>query len=68
MTGVPIGSGTGGDLSIGPALAKLRRDNALANEVIDPSEDEPHIVGIPKKFQHPADQVAPSRDPGSSPR
>jgi hypothetical protein len=59
MTGIPGGAGTGGDLSIGPALDKLRRDNALTDQVIDPSEDEPHIVGIPKKYQRPAGSEDP---------
>lgn len=49
----PVGGGTGGDLSIGPALEQLRRDNALSNQVHDPSEDEPHIVGIPERFLLP---------------
>lgn len=48
MTGIPSSGGTGASMSIGPALAKLRRDNALSDEVHDPSEDEPRIVGIPK--------------------
>ncbi|MCC6494629.1 MAG: hypothetical protein IT193_00050 [Propionibacteriaceae bacterium] len=49
----PAGGGTGADLSMGPALAKLRRDNALADEVHDPAEDEPRIVGIPRRFREP---------------
>jgi len=47
--------GTGGDLSVGPALEQLRHDNALDNHVIDPADDAPHIVGIPKKFQQQAE-------------
>jgi hypothetical protein len=44
--------GVGGGGSAGPdlALEQLRRDNALTNQVHDPAEDEPHIVGIPKRF------------------
>jgi hypothetical protein len=49
----PVGGGTGGDLSVGPALEQLRKDNALTSQVHDPAEDEPHIVGIPKRFQVP---------------
>ncbi len=51
----PAGGGTGADLSIGPALAKLSRDNALADQVHDPAEDEPRIVGIPRRFRQPDD-------------
>lgn len=53
----PVGGGTGADLSIGPALAKLRRDNSLSDEVHDPAEDEPRIVGIPRKFRQPEASV-----------
>jgi hypothetical protein len=47
--------GVGGGGSAGPdlALEQLRRDNALLNTVHDPAEDEPHIVGIPKRFLIP---------------
>lgn len=47
--------GVGGGGSAGPdlALEKLRRDNALTDQVHDPAEDEPRIVGIPKKYQQP---------------
>lgn len=62
MTGIPSGGGIGAHLSIGPALAKLRRDNALSNEVHDPSEDEPRIVGIPKRYQPPV-EAPPDADP-----
>jgi hypothetical protein len=55
MAGGPSISGaSSGFVSIGPALEQLRRDNALADAVHDSTEDEPHIVGIPKKFQAPA--------------
>ena len=53
----PVGGGTGGDLSVGPALEQLRKDNALTNQVHDPAEDEPHIVGIPKRFLIPDDDT-----------
>ena len=53
----PVGGGTGGDLSVGPALEQLRKDNALTNQVHDPAEDEPHIVGIPKRFLIPDDDA-----------
>ena len=59
MPGFPSSSGNGADLSLAPVLDKLRRDNALTDEVVDPGEDEPHIVGIPKKFQRPADAEKP---------
>jgi len=47
--------GVGGGGPAGPdlALEQLRRDNALTDQVHDPAEDEPHIVGIPKKYQLP---------------
>jgi hypothetical protein len=53
MSGLAANGGTGANLSLGPALAKLRKDNALAiaDAPYDPEEDEPHIVGIPKKYQ-----------------
>ena len=54
----PVGGGTGGDLSVGPALEQLRKDNALTNQVHDPAEDEPHIVGIPKRFLITDDETA----------
>ena len=59
MTGIPSSGGTGANLSIGPALAKLRRDNALSDEVHDPSEDEPRIVSIPEGHEP---QVEAPRD------
>jgi hypothetical protein len=51
--------GVGGGGSAGPdlALEQLRRDNALTNQVHDPAEDEPHIVGIPKRFLIPDDET-----------
>ena len=47
--------GVGGGGSAGPdlALEKLRRDNALTDQVHDPAEDEPRIVGIPRKYRQP---------------
>jgi hypothetical protein len=54
---VSIHGGYGYDLSIGPTIAKMRRDNQLVDEVHDPGEDEPRIVGIPRAFQHPADEA-----------
>ena len=52
--------GVGGGGPAGPdlALEQLRRDNALDNHVIDPADDAPHIVGIPKKFQQHAEPPA----------
>ena len=52
--GVAGGGQAGPDL----ALEQLRRDNALLNTVHDPAEDEPHIVGIPKRFLIPDDETA----------
>lgn len=57
MTGLGASSaGTGADLSIGPALMKLRRDNALslADAPYDPAEDEPHIARAPKPRPEPS--------------
>ncbi len=47
--------GVGGGGASGPdlGLEKLRRDNALTDQVHDPADDEPHIVGIPRKYQQP---------------
>lgn len=51
--------GVGGGGPAGPdlALEQLRSDNALTNQVHDPAEDEPHIVGIPKRFLVPDDDA-----------
>lgn len=65
MTSVPSGGSTGGDLSLGPALEQLRRDNALTNEVHDPAEDEPHIVGIPRRYRTSEPGSERSGDPHS---
>ncbi len=60
MSPVQGGGAFGQDVSLGPIIEKMRHDNDFSDEVHDPSEDEPHIVGIPKKFQHAGD---PSADP-----
>lgn len=51
------GGAFGQDVSLGPVIEKMRHDNTFSDEVHDPSEDEPHIVGIPKQFQ--ADESDP---------
>lgn len=64
MTGVGASDITG---DMGMTLAKLRRDNALADVVHDPEEDEPKVVGIPKRYQQPTPTpaVSPTEPPVS---
>lgn len=52
-------SGGGADLGIGPQLEKLRRDNSLADEVHDPTEDEPRIVRLPSEVPERAVVTVP---------
>ncbi|HEY3410293.1 MAG TPA: hypothetical protein VGK53_19160 [Propionicimonas sp.] len=55
-------SGGGADLGIGPQLAKLRRDNSLADVVHDPTEDEPRIVRLPSPVPEHAVVTVPTTD------
>ncbi|MCA0296235.1 MAG: hypothetical protein LCH96_13195 [Actinobacteria bacterium] len=61
MSPVQGGGAFGQDVSLGPVIEKMRHDNTFSNEVHDPSEDEPHIVGIPKSLaQEESTQDSPA--------
>jgi len=51
MSPVQGGGAFGQDVSLGPVIEKMRHDNNFSDEVYDPSEDEPHIVSIPRQAE-----------------